>query len=115
MPAFLIAFDNIKMGSGLPELLPELKVETMQAESKGVEGKGRRVRLEVGCAEAPPISMNPSAGAPVQTVQRPKQLTEGSRDTASLPLLSWSTTLPPQEAQLTSFQNKSEFSVVPVL
>lgn len=53
MPAFLMAFDNIKMGSGSPELLPELKVETTQAESKGVEGKGRRARLEVGCAEAP--------------------------------------------------------------
>lgn len=73
MPAFLMAFDNIKMGSGSPELLPELKVETTQAESKGVEGTGRRVRLEVGCAEAPGTQL-PSRcfpGAPHFLLRRP--------------------------------------------
>lgn len=97
------------LGSGSPVLLPELRVETMQAEYEGAEGKGRRVRLEVGCAEARSISMNPSAGEPVQTGQRPKQLRESPRDTATLPLLSCSITLLPQEPQLTISKTNLNF------
>ena len=42
------------MGQWLLELLPELEAETMQAECEGVEGKGRRVRLEVAVLRLPP-------------------------------------------------------------
>lgn len=45
--------DEKDVGSGSPELLPKPEAETMQAD-EGVEGKGRRVRLEVAVLRLPP-------------------------------------------------------------
>lgn len=50
--------DGKDVGSGSPELLPELEVETMQAD-EGVKGEGRRVRLEGAVLRLPPSAWIP--------------------------------------------------------